>query len=71
MEFSDSAVKVGRQDEIAASKSRALTWHWKGKSRPAGPCTSCTRLGPEYSYLRRRVLGPAIKQKVFPLKAAN
>ena len=44
VEFSDSAVKLGRQDEIAASKSRALTWHWKGKSRPAGSCTSCTRL---------------------------
>ena len=28
-------------------------------------------LGTEYGYLRRRVLGPAIKQKVFPLKAAN
>lgn len=28
-------------------------------------------LGPEYSYLRRKGLGPAIKEKMFTLKTAN
>ena len=44
----------------------------KGKSRSGRALHQLHQsLGPENSYLRRKVLGPAIKQKVFPLKAAN
>ena len=44
VKLSDSAVKVDRQDEIDASKSRDFTWHWRGKAGLAGPRTSCTSL---------------------------
>lgn len=42
--LSDSAVKVGRQGEIDASRAKGPHVALKGKALLAGPFTSCTSL---------------------------